>query len=78
MLNIIKDFASFRGLIVADRCSFTFPLQALELNSTQRRKRYLKRVKEIICDPFLPVEILDISKWFINEIVVEYYSNENV
>jgi hypothetical protein len=29
-------------------------------------------------DEKLPVEILGISKWFINEIVAEYYSEGNM
>lgn len=36
------------------------------------------RVKELIGDESVDVEILDISKWWINEIVAEYYSDGNV
>lgn len=55
---------------------FPAPGTGVEFNPTS--EEYLKRVKEIIGDPSLPVEILDISKWFINEIVAGYYSNGNV
>jgi hypothetical protein len=35
---------------------------------------YLNRVKEIVGDGSIPVEILGVSKWFISETVAEYYS----
>lgn len=37
---------------------------------------YLERVKELIGDD-TPAEILDVSKWYINEIVAEKYSQGN-
>jgi len=39
---------------------------------------YLAQVKNFIGDDSIPVEILDISKWTINEIVAEEYSRGNV
>jgi hypothetical protein len=39
---------------------------------------YLKRVKETVGDDSIPVQILEVSKWFINEIVAEYYSDGNM
>ena len=36
------------------------------------------RVKEIIGDDSVKVGIKDVSKWWINEIVAEYYSDGNV
>lgn len=36
------------------------------------------RVREMIGDDAVDVEILDVSKWWINEIVAEYYSDGNV
>lgn len=41
-------------------------------------EEYLARVKEFIGDDSVEVEILDVSKWWINEIVAEYYSDGNV
>ena len=41
------------------------------------REEYLQRVQEFIGDE-TPVQILDISKWYINEIVAEEYSQGNV
>jgi hypothetical protein len=39
---------------------------------------YLDCVRKMIGDDALPMEILGISKWFINETVAEYYSEENM
>lgn len=39
---------------------------------------YLKRVKECVGDDSIPVEILGVSKWFINETVAEYYPDGNM
>ncbi|PQE10667.1 24-dichlorophenol 6-monooxygenase protein [Rutstroemia sp. NJR-2017a BBW] len=47
-----------------------------EFNPTQ--EEYLKCVKDMIGDDSLDVEILGVSKWFINEIVAEYYSDGNI
>ncbi|KAF5006061.1 hypothetical protein FDECE_7543 [Fusarium decemcellulare] len=41
------------------------------------REAYLKRVREFIGDD-TPAEILNVSKWFINETVAEEYSRGNV
>jgi hypothetical protein len=41
-------------------------------------EEYLKRVKQLIGDDSIPVELLGVSKWFINEIVAEYYSDGNM
>jgi len=35
-------------------------------------------VKDFIGDDSIPVKILDVSKWFINETVAEKYSQGNV
>lgn len=45
---------------------------------TTSNEQYLKRVKEFIGDDTIDVEILDVSKWFINETVAEYYSDGNM
>jgi 2-polyprenyl-6-methoxyphenol hydroxylase-like FAD-dependent oxidoreductase len=39
------------------------------------REAYMERVKELIGDDSVDVEILDMSKWWINEIVAERYSD---
>lgn len=41
-------------------------------------EEYLKRVKQLVGDDSIPVKLLGISKWFINEIVAEYYSDGNM
>lgn len=41
-------------------------------------EEYLKCVKDMIGDDSIPVEVLGVSKWFINETVAEYYSDGNV
>ena len=39
---------------------------------------YVARVKEMIGDDSVAVKILDVSKWWINETVAEYYSDGNI
>ncbi|KAK5655501.1 hypothetical protein OQA88_5772 [Cercophora sp. LCS_1] len=39
---------------------------------------YLARAKQFIGDDSVNVEILDVSKWWINETVAEYYSDGNI
>jgi hypothetical protein len=55
---------------------FPKPGAGTEFNPTH--EEYLDCVKKIVGDEKLPVEILGISKWFINEIVAEYYSEGNM
>jgi 2-polyprenyl-6-methoxyphenol hydroxylase-like FAD-dependent oxidoreductase len=38
----------------------------------------LKRMKQCVGDESVDVEILDVSKWYINEIVAERYSDGNI
>lgn len=45
---------------------------------TASNEQYLKRVKEFIGDDSIDVEILNVSKWTINETVAEYYSDGNM
>ena len=52
------------------------PNAGVEFETTD--EEYLKRIKEFVGDDSIPVEILSISKWFINETVAEYYSDGNV
>ncbi len=39
---------------------------------------YMKRIRQFIGDDGVPVKILDVSKWYINEIVAERYSDGNI
>jgi hypothetical protein len=55
---------------------FPEPGAGVEFQTSQ--EEYLKRVKELIGDDSIPVEILDVSKWFVNEIVASYYSDGNM
>ena len=41
-------------------------------------EEYLARVREFIGDDSINVELLHVSKWWINEVVAEYYSDGNV
>ena len=47
-----------------------------DANITPTHDEYLQRVRELIGDD-TPAEILNVSKWFINEIVAETYSVGN-
>jgi 2-polyprenyl-6-methoxyphenol hydroxylase-like FAD-dependent oxidoreductase len=46
------------------------------MSATQ--EQYETRVREIIGDELVKIEILDVSKWLINETVAENYSDGNV
>ncbi|QKX58385.1 uncharacterized protein TRUGW13939_05507 [Talaromyces rugulosus] len=54
-----------------------FPNRDCDHNIQPSREAYLSRVRDFIGDD-TPAEILDVSKWFINEIVAEQYSQGNV
>ena len=41
-------------------------------------EEYLARARDVIGDPSVDVEILNVSKWWINETVAEYYSDGNI
>jgi 2-polyprenyl-6-methoxyphenol hydroxylase-like FAD-dependent oxidoreductase len=45
---------------------------------TATHDEYMVRIKQMIGDDSIDVEILDASKWWINETVAEYYSDGNV
>lgn len=40
--------------------------------------QWLERVKDFIGDRERPINIIDISKWNVNEIAAEYYSKGNM
>lgn len=50
-----------------------FPEPGCDLSAQPSAEQYLQRVHELIGDD-TPAEILNVSKWFINEIVAEKYS----
>ncbi|OJD27131.1 hypothetical protein ACJ73_01481 [Blastomyces percursus] len=54
---------------------FTSPNCDPDINPT--KEQYMQRVREFIGDD-TPAEIIDVSKWFINETVAEKYSQGNV
>lgn len=49
---------------------------APEMDATQ--DEYLARVKEVIGDASIEPEIIDVSKWWIREVVAERYSQGNM
>ncbi|KAK6067261.1 2,4-dichlorophenol 6-monooxygenase [Seiridium cupressi] len=53
------------------------PTQDFDKHTQPSENEYRKRVQEFIGDD-TPAEILNISKWFINEIVAEEYSRGNI
>lgn len=53
-----------------------FPNRDADVNIQPTKEEYMQRVRDFIGDD-TPAEILNISKWFINEIVAETYSVGN-
>ena len=41
-------------------------------------EEYLKRAREVIGDDSVDIKIIDVAKWYINEIVAERYSDGNI
>ncbi|KAH8887264.1 hypothetical protein GQ53DRAFT_874391 [Thozetella sp. PMI_491] len=54
---------------------FTSPAAKREVRSEEE---YMERIKELIGDDSVNVEVLGVSTWAINEIAAEYYSTGNV
>ncbi|KAH8913105.1 hypothetical protein BR93DRAFT_871141 [Coniochaeta sp. PMI_546] len=54
---------------------FTAPTAERKLRSNEE---YLVRVKELLGDDSVDVEVLDVSTWAINETAAEYYSKDRV
>lgn len=66
--------------ILTDSCRWMFilfPKPGAEWKEPTH-EQYLQRCKEIVGRDDLPIEILDVSKWNINEIVAQYYSDGNI
>ncbi len=55
-----------------------FPAPGAGTSFKPTEQDYLKRVREFIGDDSIPAEILNVSKWYINEIVAEQYSKGDV
>ncbi|OBT81399.1 hypothetical protein VE02_09808 [Pseudogymnoascus sp. 03VT05] len=55
-----------------------FPAPGSGTDFVTSDQEYLKRIKELIGDDSVAVELLDVSKWFINETVAEHYSDGNI
>lgn len=55
-----------------------FPEPDQDLSREPTQEEYLARVQELIGDSNIPAKIKDISKWYINETVAEYYSKDNI
>lgn len=65
----------------ANGCRWMFimlPAPGAGVDFSPSPEEYLDAVKAAVGDDSLPVEILGISKWFINEVVAEYYSDGNM
>ncbi|EXJ87569.1 hypothetical protein A1O3_04529 [Capronia epimyces CBS 606.96] len=54
-----------------------FPTRDTDPQISPSKEEYLARVRDFIGDD-TPAEIIDVSKWFINEIVAEKYSERNI
>ncbi|ESZ97364.1 hypothetical protein SBOR_2248 [Sclerotinia borealis F-4128] len=55
-----------------------FPSPEAGTSFKPSNEEYLKCIKDMIGDDSIPVEILGVSKWLINETVAEYYSDGNI
>jgi len=54
-----------------------FPNRDCDLDIEPSKEAYLQRVRDFIGDD-TPAEIVNVSKWYINEIVAEKYSERNM
>ncbi|TVY36253.1 2,4-dichlorophenol 6-monooxygenase [Lachnellula subtilissima] len=55
-----------------------FPAPGAGVDFSPSHEEYIDCVKTMVGDDSIPLEILGISKWFINETVAEYYSDDNI
>ena len=55
-----------------------FPAPGAGVDFSPTPEEYRDCIKNIVGDDSVPIEILSVSKWFINEIVAEYYSDGNM
>lgn len=69
----IEDIANgFRWMFIL------FPAPGTGVEFKTSHEEYLRRVKQLVGDNSIPAEVLGVSKWYINEIVAEYYSKDNM
>lgn len=75
-----KRIVSIQGAILTRRrwMFILFPKPGAGTDFSLSHEEYLNCVKTAVGDDNIPVEILGVSKWFINEIVAEHYSDGNV
>jgi 2-polyprenyl-6-methoxyphenol hydroxylase-like FAD-dependent oxidoreductase len=55
-----------------------FPVQGYEPNPPPTHEQWSKRIQQMIGDDTIPFEILNISKWNVNDIVAEKYSRGRI
>lgn len=55
-----------------------FPAPGAGVDFSPTPEEYHDCIKKMVGNATIPIEILSVSKWFINEIVAEYYSNGNM
>lgn len=57
-----------------------FPVKGYQLESSEvpTKEQWLPRIKQLIGDDSISVEILNISKWMVNDVVAEKYASGNV
>lgn len=55
-----------------------FPPPGVELSHEPTDEEYLRRARDFIGDDSIPARLINVSKWSINEIVAERYSEGNV
>ncbi|KAH6682997.1 FAD binding domain-containing protein [Halenospora varia] len=55
-----------------------FPAPGAGVDFSPTPEEYHDCIKKMVGNATIPIEILSVSKWFINEIVAEYYSNGNI
>ena len=49
-----------------------------DLRVRPTNEEYMQRAREVIGDDSIPIKIIDVAKWYINEIVAERYSDGNI
>lgn len=79
MSQLHQNTTLIRSLLNFTRWMFIlFPFPGADFEYNPSPEQYIQRVKEFIGDDSIPVRLIDVSKWFVNEIVAEYYSDGNM